>query len=362
MRLRNKNTGPIGVDIGGRTVRLVQLRRKSGAGEASLEVIAAGQREISPSDTGNDEALRNALREIVSEQKFIGKTAVTCLPFSDVSIKNIRLPEMPESELLAAAAFEAKERFAHLGDDCVIRAVPVGRVGTDADPQQELIVFAVKPEFIDSRLGMMTEVGLEVAGIETAANAFFRPFERFLQRSSDAEVPVALVEVGYRGAQITLARGGDIVFAKHCDVGGAEFDRAISQSMRIPLHEATALRDQEWGDPDRDSFSGDISSAIQGLLQKLAKEISLSLRYFSVTFRGDRPECVHLGGRETSMALSQMLAEEIDMPVELADPFRGIDTQRASELGRRKFDGAGWTRAVGLALRRLKSVSARKVA
>ena len=358
MRFRSQSTGPVGVDITGRTVRLLQVRHRS----AGVEIAGGAMRDVAVSEMGDDNALRTCLGELVAAHKFSGRTAVTCLPTADVSIKSIRLPDMPEAELQSAADFEARERFAAMGDDCVIRAIPVGRVGSDSEPQQEVIVYAVRPEVIDARLDIISSAGFDVAALEPAPDAFFRPFERFLQRASDADSPNALIEVDDRGSQIVLTRGSEIVFVKDCEVGGALFDQAVADSMNMSLNQAAELRRKQWHRGDGDDISREVRDATAPLIQKLARELNLSLRYSSVTFRGHRPQVVVCGGRDASVMLAGQLGEELEMTVEPADPFRGVDGAEVLSGDTRRTDAPGWTRVLGLALKTPARPGARKVA
>lgn len=362
MRFRNPDIGPIAVDIGGRTVRVMQLRRRREGKNYRSQVICAAHREVGIKDVDQPDALREALIDAVRECRFHRRTAVTCLPFTDVGIKNIRLPDMPDDELQSAALLEARERFSNLGDDLVLRVMPIGLVGAEADPRHEVMILAAKPQAIDTRLNMLTDAGFEVAGIEPASSAFFRPVQRFQQRASDIGAPNAMVEIGYRGSQIILSRGSEIVFVKQCEAGGRQIDEAIAEAARVPIEEASATRCRNWVAEDQAGWSPEVTSAAGEIVRKLAKEVNLSLRYFAVTFRGDKPSEVLCGGREASPALVKMMTGELEAPVSVIDPLRGIDDGGFFGDDRRGRDKAAWTRVLGLALRTPLRLGARKVA
>lgn len=362
MRFRNHDVGPIAVDIGGRTVRVMQLRRRREGKNHRSQVICAAHREVGVGEADQPDALREALMDAIRECKFQRRTAVTCLPFSDVSIKNIRLPDMPEDELESAALLEARERFSNMGDDVVLRVMPIGLVGTDADPRREVMILAAQPQAIDTRLNMLIDAGFEVAGIEPASNAFFRPIQRFQQRASDIGSPNAMVEIGYQGAQIILSRGSEIVFVKQCEAGGRQIDEAVAAAARVSIEEASAMRSRDWFAGDASTWTPNVTTAAGDIVRKLAKEINLSLRYFAVTFRGEKPLEVICGGREASPGLSALLTGEVELPVMLCDPLRGIDDGGFFSDDRRGKEKAAWTRVMGLALRTPLQLGARKVA
>lgn len=362
VRFRNQDVGPIAVDIGGRTVRVLQLRRRREGKNYRCQVLCAAHREVGIGEVNQPDALREALRDAIRECKLHRRTAVTCLPPADVSVKSIRLPDMPEVELEAAALLEARERFSNLGDDAVLRAMPVGLVGTEGDPRQEVMILAAQPQAIDSRLNLLTDVGFEVAGIEPASSAFFRPIQRFQQRASDVGVPNAMVEVGYRGAQIILSRGSEIVFVKQCEAGGRQIDDAVARAAKVSIEEAAAMRCRDWATDHQALWSPDVTEAAGEVVRKLARELNLSLRYFAVTFRGQKPAEVLCGGREAGPVLARLMSAELDIPVSLADPLRGIDDGGFFSDDRRGNEKPAWTRVIGLALRTPLRAGARKVA
>ena len=128
-----QHVGPIGIDLGARRVRVLQLRQRS----EGYEIVAAGGAELEPGAEQDSDVVRSKLAKVLAEQKFIGKCAVTSLPSSDVEVKSMRLPNMPEAELESAVALEARERFRDLGDDVVLRSIPVGRVGRAGDGRRK---------------------------------------------------------------------------------------------------------------------------------------------------------------------------------------------------------------------------------
>ena len=361
MQWKGQQVGPIGIDLGARRVRAIQLRKR----QEGHEVVAASAVETDAGAGGDEDALRSQLCKVLAEGKFVGKCAATCLPSADVRVKNLRLPDMPAAELESAAIFEAQERFRDLGDDVVIRTLRAGRVGGggQGEGQQEMILLAASRGAIEARLKLLTDVGLTVVGLEPAAMAFFRPFERFLRRESDADRSSAFVDVGRRGSRIIVARGSDIAFLKYCPVGGQAFDEAVAKALSIPPQRAGAVRQQLF---EEDAGSGApvdsaaVMEALQPGLDQLGKELGLCLRYFAVTFRGERPEYITCGGGEViSAPLVERLSQATQIPVQVGDAFRGVEGEGAWRDSVAGTSLSEWTTALGSALR-TASVGARK--
>jgi len=138
------------------------------------------------------------------------------------------------------------------------------------------------------------------------------------------------------------------MFMKYIDVGGRHFDEAVARSLNMNRSEAAALRRHN-GDRRADQrdpeIARSIAESLRSPLDQLANELTMCVRYDSVTFRGEPLERVILGGGEASETLAEWLAPRLNLPCELGDPLR--DYERPMRPGR----AGQWDVAAGLALR-----------
>ena len=105
----------------------------------------------------------------------------------------------------------------------------------------------------------------------------------------------------------------------------------------MPPADAAALRRHN-GDRRADQrdpeIARSIAEAIRPVLERLAQEMSLCLRYYSVTFRGQPLAQVVLGGGEASPSLVEWFAARIDLPCELGNPLRTLREGPGGRPGR----------------------------
>jgi hypothetical protein len=86
-------------------------------------------------------------------------------------------------------------------------------------------------------------------------------------------------------------------------------------------------------------------------METLGREISLCLRYYSVTFRGQRPVKLRLlGGEAADPLLLGVLNASLGVPVEASNPLFSVDTSRMDASERKGFMSE-WAMAFGLSLR-----------
>jgi type IV pilus assembly protein PilM len=174
------------------------------------------------------------------------------------------------------------------------------------------------------------------------------------RREDEQEVHV-LVDVGTKCTQVMIGKGRDVSFFKAIEMGGADFNLAVSRKLGIAPIEARALRrriqeQSEEGHPDTVRLA--VTDSTRSVMESLTREISLCLRYHSVTFRGQRPLKVRVsGGEGGDQQLLSMLQSVLAIPVEAARPLFSVDCEVMRGFDHRKPSG-DWTVAMGLALKR----------
>jgi len=372
--LGNKRS-PIALDLGSDSVKLLQMERVAGA----LTVCAGGWREVPDSvresETEYQKFTVDAVRQMLREGRFRGRKAVSALTCRQLSIKNVRIPRLPEHERYNAVLWEAGERFAFDIEPDRLNYWVAGEVRQGAELRDEVLMLAVSSEVITRHLDMLDEMDLTPVQIGAEPVAVFLGFERFLRRKADEETVSVVVDIGLSATRVIVARGRTIVFVKSIDMGGRILDQAVASQLGLSRHEARELRGQIMHEqsqvPDRDRCEGEraaklhwtVHDAVRGVVEDLARELALCLRYCSVTFRGLRPARVILtGGQSYDPALVSLLADNLGIECEVGQCLKGVDTSRVDLGGDRRGMLAEWSVCAGLAFQNMSSErSLRKV-
>jgi type IV pilus assembly protein PilM len=362
LRVTRAQAQPIGVDIGHDSIKLLQLSRCAGIGN-ELEVVAAAKQAIPEELRAQppEEQLKGAadiVRQMLRREPFIGRRIVMALPREVVQVKNLRLPLMPEEELEAAVQFEAKNIFPFDTESAQVRFVPAGEVRQGTETRQEIIVLAAQQEKIEGFIETAHRCGGEIVSLDFEPCAIYRGIERFIRRREDETEVHVLVDVGLARSQVIIGRGRDISFFKPIDVGGKTFNEAVSRKLGISLEEARALR-RRLAEPategaesaKKDPVRQAVQDATRSSMEELGREISLCLRYYSVTFRGQRPNKVRLvGGEACDPQLQLILNSVLAIPAEPARPLRNANVSRMKMVNRAGLM-CEWTVAFGLGLK-----------
>jgi type IV pilus assembly protein PilM len=404
-KLKTRGLQPIGLDIGHNSIKMIQLVMNGG----HISILAADKVRVEAGMNGDEEARRSfvisAIKQILAKGKFRGRNVVSCLPNDELRITSLRLSETETDEIEVALKKEASQRFGLDPEKDTINYLVAGDVQYGEEIKNELILFAASDETIRSHIAMLEEVRLRPVAIDTIPCALFRSFERSQRREEDKEETVVFVDVGSQFTTVVFGRGGEISFTKQIPIGGEKFNSEIASKLGVSIDEAEILREklqaeraikagiglgvpkssspgqdgavsilqagqdgnghsaERYNHPERLTVEGlsqsplDTSTqqvmvdAIGAAAEELAKEISLCLRYYTVTFRGKLVErAVFSGGEAYERILLNVLRRHLTAKVEVAQPLKGLDITNVNFDNNKRLL-CEWAVAVGLSLK-----------
>lgn len=334
---------PIGIDIGTASVNLLQLD------PAASRVAEFGRWQLSsaPGTSDRNEEIVDAVKSLREARRFRGRTAVVGLTPPDLVIVSIRIPHAAPEDRDALIRNEVAGRLPFPIQEADLRHLDVGEVRQGDSHRRELIVFACHRPQLDQQLELFDRAGVVIAAIDPQPLAILRAFKRQERRKSDATARLMVIHIGATETGVIIAQGNDVRFVKYVDMGGQDFDRAASLALGIGLRDAAAMRarDTNRSEDNEDELNRSINDAVRPVLEDLAREIGMCIRYHSVTFRGRPIDRVVLSGSEATESLRQSLETRLELGVALGNPLRSYEQpQNAGRLG-------VWDVATGLALR-----------
>jgi type IV pilus assembly protein PilM len=362
-----RNTQPIGLDIGHSSIKMVQLC----ADADRIKVIAAQKEYIAHELDGSIEQrnkfIVSAIKKMLSGSDFKGKDVVSVLPNDKMKITSLRIADDDIEQIDQTLKKEAVQRFGLNPDYDAVRYMIAGNVRQGDEIKNELILFGAGDDVIKEHINMLEEAGLKSIGIDAVACSLFRNFERQMRRLEDRERTVIFADIGHCSTTVVFGRAGELCFIKQIPIGAEQFNIEVAQKLNISLQEAEALRIKlqtelvDDSQPLQNTHGFDRSTrqimidAISGVSEQLTREISLCLRYYTVTFRGKRIErAVITGGGAYENIFIDILKRRLSLEIEVAEPFRGFKlTDNIIENDTRGLF-CEWAVAVGLGLKGLE--------
>jgi type IV pilus assembly protein PilM len=360
--LKSRTVRPIGLDIGHNSIKMIQLAI---SGE-NIVVHAAEEAQIDAEMDGDEQARRDmisaTIRRMLSMGGFQGKNVISCLPSGDLKITSLRLTESECQKAEQVLKREIVQRYGLDPEKDAMDYIVAGNVRQGDEIKNELILFATDNEIIKNHIDMIEQSGLQPVSIDIIPCALFRSFERSLRRQEDRENAVVFVDIGSCYTTIVFGRDGEICFVKQIKIGAGNFNSEVAAKLGITSREAEVLRKELQAETEQGKQKIDASArqgmvdAISKVAEELAKEISLCLRYYSVTFRGKRVErAVFTGGGSYEKILLDIMRRQLTVVIEIAQPLRGCEISKEKVnpdmYSRRNGLLCEWAIAVGLSLK-----------
>ena len=315
--LLRKTPEILGLDIGSSCVKAVQLKP---AGR-TYRLTALGVAPLAP-DVIVDGTIRNpaavvgAIRRAIPKGEAKGKSAAVSICGRELIIKKVQIPHVEPDELAGAVELEAEHHIPFAIDEVFLDYHKVG----ERDGMMDLILVAVKKTKVNEYASAVEEAGLIPAIVDVDSFALGNQFEmNFPDDSRDA---VALIDIGASIMKTNVVRGGSTIFARDIPFGGNNYTQAISQQLRIPFEQAEAAKLGR----DVGVTWESIVPALEAVSRELTLEVQRTFDYFASTAESERIGRIVLSGGCARLAgIEDFLASSWGVPVEVAQPFHGVD-------------------------------------
>lgn len=364
----SQDASVLGVDIGSSAIKIVQVRKDKGAavldtyGEIALGPFA--EKEVGQSASLPVEKLVAALKDLIKEADVTTKNCGVSVPFAASLIRLIEVPALTAQKLATVIPIEARKFI----------PVPINEVQLDwfivPEAEQRLFEGAKEPwSDQESQEGLMKRLVLIVAihneTLKKYAEVFklagltptFYEIEVFSSiRSTIARslAPVAIIDLGAATSKLYLVELG-IVMASHViQTGSQDITRSLANSTHVSVTKAEDLKRQIG---ILQNVSGDdavrVSHAATLTMEQIFSEARRVLLGFQRKYNKVITKVVLTGGGSTMKGLEDFAREQLELEVEIADPFSHIHAPAFIESILRHA-GPDFTVAIGLALRKLQ--------
>jgi len=351
-RFKQNRFGPIGIDIGSRSVKLAQFSADgSRLIEASRwDLPVPGTEKVSEAEL--DDRIVESLGQAREGRAFRGSEAVLCLNHRQLFLQNIRVSKAASASMDRTVQQEAAGRVPFPVAEAEIRYLEAADIRQGDAVMREVILMACHRPVLERLLRVVERAGYLPVAVDVEPTSLVRTYASQFRRDEDREVRTMYLHVGYASTLVVIAQGDELLFVKYLELGGKQFDEAVSRRLKMNLTDSASLRRNN-GDRRNDRQDSEITRSVadatRPAVERLASELSMCIRYHSVTFRGRPLERFVLGGGEASEALLESLTKRVGLAGELSDPFRMYPRSGKTERT------CHWDIAAGLALRESNS-------
>lgn len=329
----------VGLDLGTHAVRAVALRPKRNG----WALVAAGEAFVPAGEQATQTELAETAAMLLDTLGLRRARVAAAVSGHAVIVKRLTMAPMGAQELADAMPLEAEQYIPFpLADVQLDYQLLDGPRSLPAEALDVLLV-AARRDRVDERVAAMTATGRAPVILDVEAFALANAYEA--NYADRPEALVVLVHVGHRGTIVCLLEHGQVAFTRDLNVGGTTYLEAIGRDLGLdPTGAARLLRQEHLNDEAT-------MSVVRDIHLQLMLEIRKTIDFHRASSAVDRVDRVVLSGGACQIdGLKHLLAAELEVEVEVTNPFRQITRPTRAVGG----DAAGpaYAVAVGLALRR----------
>jgi type IV pilus assembly protein PilM len=286
----------------------------------------------------------DAIRSVFDTAGIKQKRVVAAVGGRDVIIKKIQVDRMKESDAADVVRWEAQQ---HVPFD--IEGVELDFQVLDPEGegvQMDVLLVAAKRELVENRSNLLSDAGLDPAVIDVDAFALHNAFE---VNYPGAMVGVSgLIHIGHEVTNVNILQDGVPVLTRDLSVGTRKFREDLQRERGMSAEEADRLLQGFERSPDLDPFVKNRGEEIGVGVERAAAFLASASRE-----AGQVQRVYCSGGGARIPGLADTLAERLRLPVEVADPVKGIRVKDEA-FGSLAVDEVAplLMLSVGLALRR----------
>jgi type IV pilus assembly protein PilM len=338
---------PVALDIGSTFIKLVQLK---GANK-NYQLVKFGMVPLPPEvivegavmDAGR---VVEAIKELLAAQKVVTKEVIISVSGSSVIIKRVSISDMSDEELSESIKWEAEQYIPFSIDDV---NVDFQRLGPGAgEGQADVLLVAVKKDKINDYVNLVKEAGLEPIVMDVDAFALTNMYELNYEVEGGT---LALLNIGASVMNINILKDGMSIFTRDITVGGNRYTEALQRDFGLTYEDAEKVkRGEEIAGAEKEQIDG----AMASVTEDIVAETQRSFEFFRTTTGSEKVSRVLVSGGCARIGnFTTLLSERLELPVDVADPFKNI------KIDSKKFDvqiirdsAPMCAVAVGLAIRR----------
>lgn len=359
----------LGVEASEDSIKLALIRQDS-SGSASLidySIIPTAEKK-----TGDETDPFLAVKNMLLEKKLYTSTvAKIVISGTGVDSKRLTLPFMPKDEIPKALRWEAREYFLFDAESAMLDfEVLQEKLGEDGTKNIEVIATLAQNKLIEKKLSLLKNSQIPPVVITGVAYGLYNLYK--LTANTPGDDPVALIDIGASTTTILIVKENKVRFIRQLGCAGNDFTKAMMGTLvsdkgkvDLSLEDAEELKKQvgipgESADQVRDGISAQqITSLLRPAIERLAKDIKMSLDYYTSHFNeGSVTKIILTGGTSKLKNINSELFRRLSITTEFLTSPQGLRLRLdPAKLSGLKEDFPLLAPSIGVALNRIDNVN-----
>lgn len=211
----------------------------------------------------------------------------------------------------------------------------------------EVLLVAAKRELVENKSALLAEAGLEPAIVDVDSFALHNAFEVNYPEAMDGVS--ALIHIGHEVSNVNILQNGIPLLTRDLSVGTRKFREDLQRERGLSAEDADRMLQGFERTPELEPY-------VQSRGEELAVGVERAAAFLASASReaGTIQRAYCSGGGARVPGLADILGQRLRIPVEVADPIKGLTVKDEAFAGSSVDEVAPLLMlAVGLALRKL---------
>lgn len=330
-----KSESYLGIDIGGASLKLIELKNEKGRAklvtygylEKEFSLLRSEEKEVK-------EQIVQSIKLVANKAKVTSKKVVAALPTFTVFSSVVSLPAMSHKDLAAAISWEAKKYVPMPLEEMVLdwrvleeNQVLDGLKTPGHQPEeaviqgkskkyQKVLLTAAPQKLVNRYVEIFKEVGLDLLSLETEVFALERSLVGY------DKTPVMLIDFGATTTIISVAAASVPLTNRSIDLGGQTITKTLADNLNIDLNRAEQFK-RDFGLLEGAGTS-QIPRRIEFMISALLNEVRYVLNLWQSQSQIPIEKIILSGGSSWLPRLPQYLTQAIGLKVIIGDPWARV--------------------------------------
>jgi len=320
----------LGLDIGSSCIKAAEAVPTARGWEITQAAVAPCPRGAIKDGVITDvHEVASAIRSMLRDAGIRATCAVCGISGSQVIVRQVQFPKMPEAMLRKSIKYEAAKYVSSPIEDSVVEFEIIG----DAEEPGQMNVWLVASprEMIESRVHTLEEAGLEPLAIDVEAFALIRSVVELSATDRYLHETIALVDMGASHTDVNVVSRGEFALTRNIPIAGDSFTNAIknltgssfeeSEQMKLEMAQEHPLDQLASAQPDNRNWK-----VVQPLLDEMIREIKRSINFYHSQFPEGSTDAfvgriVLTGGTARMPGMDAYMSAKLGIPTQTAGVF-----------------------------------------
>jgi type IV pilus assembly protein PilM len=309
----------VGIDIGSKTVKIVELSRHRENWRLRASGVI-GHNAKTPEQTNDDKELvplAKTIRKLYKEARISSRQVVLSLPEPHVFTRTIKFPLLTDAEIASAVKWEAEQYIPIPIKEAIVQHQVVEKIEDTTPPQVAVLLTAVSRVLVEKYTKVLEMAGLKPFAIETELMAAVRSL-------APPDQTVLIIDFGAGSTDIAVSKKGVLMFSRSINVAGEAFTRSVAQYLGVSETQAEQYK-RAYGLSET-QLEGKIKEALERTFATVVNEIKKATHFYQAEERGESLQSIILSGGSSIMPdVALVLTKRLGLEVIVGNPFSSIE-------------------------------------